>query len=129
MNMITDTTNDIIKNTNVAVSAFKRKRSWFAFLGVVIMMALWLVTDPDVGIMAGLPFGAKIIDIFTVASKGIIYILLLHYARKFVFDYVSMQRVFRKSIESAEGAGMAAIACAIFTLAFAIAILAAVMAG
>lgn len=118
-----------IRKKSAALLALKSKRNWFAIIGTLIMVSLWILTDPDAGIMHKLPFGAKIFDIFAVMSKGIIYILMLHYSRTFIFEYLSLRRVIAKAVETPEGAGMVAISAAIFTLAFAIAVHAAVAAG
>lgn len=106
-------------------SRLHRKRNYFALIGSFIMICLWLVTDPDAGIITDMPVGAKLLDIFTVLSKGIIYVLLLHYCRKYVLDYINFKQLTDKAHESPEGAGLAAIAIAVYTLAFAIVIFAA----
>jgi len=106
-----------------------RKRNVFALLGSLIMIILWLITDPDAGIITSMPVGAKILDIFTVLSKGIIYVLLLHFCRKYILDYVNFRSQMEKACETPQGAGAAAISTAIYTLAFAIVIFAATSGG
>ena len=111
------------------ISKFTRKRNIFAIVGSLVMIFLWLITDPDAGIITSMPVGAKILDIFTVLSKGIIYVLLLHFCRKYILDYVNFRMQMEKACETPEGAGSAAIATAIYTLAFSIVIFAATSGG
>ena len=110
-------------------SRLHRKRNYFALIGSLIMVSLWLITDPDAGIITDMPFGAKVLDIFTVLSKGIIYVLLLHYCRKFILDRLDFQGHIERANDTPQGAGLAAIAIAIYTLAFSIVIYAATAAS
>ena len=103
-----------------------RKRNWFAVIGTSIMIFLWLITDPDMRIITDMPAGAKILDIFTVLSKGIIYMIAVHMGRKYILDYVNFKGLIDKAAQSPEGAGKAAIAVSIYTLAMALAVYAAV---
>ncbi len=103
-----------------------RKRNWFAVVGTSIMIMLWLITDPDMNIVTNMPAGAKILDIFTVLSKGVIYMLAVHMGRKYILDYINFAALINKAAETSEGAGKAAIAVSIYTLAMAIAVYAAV---
>ena len=111
---------------NRAKSMASRKRNWFAVIGTSIMIFLWLITDPDMRIVTDLPAGAKILDIFTVLSKGVIYMLAVHMGRKYILDYVNLKALIDKAAETSEGAGKAAIAVSVYTLAMAIAVYAAV---
>ena len=111
---------------NKAKSMVSRKRNWFAVIGTTIMILLWLVTDPDMNIIQNMPAGAKVLDIFTVLSKGVIYMMAVHMGRKYILDYINFAELIHKAAETSEGAGKAAIAVAIYTVAMAIAVYAAV---
>jgi hypothetical protein len=123
--------NEVFKNrsrlmTSKAKSMASRKRNWFAVIGTTIMILLWLITDPDMRIITNMPAGAKVLDIFTVLSKGVIYMMAVHMGRKYILDYINLKMLIDKAAETSEGAGKAAIAVSIYTVAMAIAVYAAV---
>jgi len=101
-----------------------RQRKAYVFFGILGTILLWLITDPDLGLISELPFGAGFIATIVLMSKGIMCALLLHITRKAIFDHgvTDFEKLGRKAVETPEGAGLFAIALAIMTMAFATAI-------
>jgi hypothetical protein len=103
-----------------------RFRHYYMGLGSLLVMAIWILGDPDLGIVNKLPFGAATLATFMLLLKAVLYVALLHVSRKALMDYVDLEKVFDKALKSADGAGSAAIAIAITNLAIALLIYAAV---
>lgn len=91
-------------------------------LGVVM---LWLLTDPDLGIINNLAFGGSLLATLIIPTKAVIYITILHISRKALCDYVDLEKVYNKALGSTEGAGQLAIAISLLMIAAAIVIYAA----
>ena len=102
-----------------------RFRHIFLTLGSVLTLLVLFLSDPDLGFISNLPFGAGTLTILVVLVSSVLYIGLLHLARKALFDYLDLAEFFRKAIQTPEGSGLALIAVAIAMVAIAIAILAA----
>ena len=107
-----------------------RFRDIFIVAGGLLTILLWLVTDPNAGIIQNLPFGASTIVTLAVLLRGIWFIALLHIGRRALLDYLDLKHLFVKAEESAEGAGLAIIGVGVIMLAIAVVIVAAtVMTG
>lgn len=99
-----------------------RFRHIYTIFGSILVLALWLVTDPDLGIITELSYGASTIATLVILTKALLYVTLLHYSRKALFDYLDLQEYFIKAKEDPKAAGLAMIALSIFTLAIAVVI-------
>lgn len=106
-----------------------RARSLYVVMGSFLVIALWLLTDPDLDLVQNLPFGAGAIAMILYTLKGIILASLLHITRKALLDYdeSNFQALGSQAQREPVGAGLFAIANAIMTLAFAVVIAAAVL--
>lgn len=102
-----------------------RFRHVFLTLGSILTLFLLLLSDPDSRFVTGLPFGAGTLTILIVLVSSILYIGLLHLARKALFDYLDLQVLAAKAIESPHGAGLVLVAVAIAMVSISIVILAA----
>ena len=102
-----------------------RFRTAFSLLGFILVTALWLLTDPDLGLVTQLSFGAGLIATLVLLSKGILGPSLLYLTRKAMFDYkvADMEELGKKAAESSVGAGLYAIAIALMCLAFSVVII------
>lgn len=98
-----------------------RFRTTYTILGSFFVILLWLVTDPDLGLITSLEFGAGTIATLVVLAKSLLYVTLLHYSRRALFDYIDLSEYFENAKKDGDS-GEALIALAIFTLAIAVVI-------
>jgi hypothetical protein len=103
-----------------------RFRYIFLLLGSALVIALMLATDPDSGFFTQRSFGAGTIAMLVVLLQSILYVALLHYSRKGLFDYLDLEELYRTAKVTPEGASRAMVAIAIAMVAIAIVIHAAV---
>lgn len=103
-----------------------RFRHMYMTLGSLLVIALWILTDPDSNLIQNLPFGASTVAMLVITLKSVIYIALLHLSRRALIDYVDFKVIMNKAMESPQGAGSFAIAVGLVFLSSAILILAAV---
>lgn len=101
-----------------------RFRTIYAIGGFILVVALWLLTDPDLGLIQDLTFGAGLVATIVLLSKGVLGPTLLHITRKAMFDYkeADMGELAKKSLQSSTGAAIFALAISLMCLAFAIVI-------
>ena len=99
-------------------------RHQYLFIWPIVIVVLLILADPDSQLIQELPFGSGVITKFLFIVSGVIATALLHFTRKFLFDYdaADMEKLGLKARETPEGAGQYAIAISIQTLAFAIVI-------
>lgn len=102
-----------------------RFRDIFLVLGSILTITLLLLSDPDSELVTSLPFGGGTLTILIVLVSSILYIGLLHLARKALLDYIDLQDFFRMALKSPHGAGLALVAVSIMMVSIAIVILAA----
>jgi hypothetical protein len=105
----------------------KRSRNIYLYTATFIVLALYFLTDPYFGLIQHLPFGAATVATVLILLKGIMYSNILHFTRKAIFDYNEgdFKTMLGNALASPTGAGLAAIALSVMTLAFAIVIYAA----
>lgn len=103
-----------------------RFRHYYMGVGSLLVLAIWMLTDPDLGILKNLPFGGSTLATFVITLKVVVYVAILHLSRKALFDYINMERVFKKAITTASGAGSIAIAMSVVCLAISVLVYAAV---
>lgn len=99
-----------------------RFRHVYTIVGTILVLVFWTATDPDLGLITGMSYGASTIASLAILAKGVLYITLLHYSRKGLLDYIDLKEYFLKAKESSGGAGMALIAVSIIMLAIAVVI-------
>lgn len=102
-----------------------RFRHVFLGIGSFLVVNLLLLSDPDGGLVQNLPFGAGTISTLIILVTSILFVALLHVARKSLFDYLDLEVYFRKALMSPEGAGMALIGVGLAMVSIAVVILAA----
>ena len=96
-----------------------RFRNIYMLYGSVLVLFLWVLTDPDTGVIQHLPFGATAAANLLILSRVIMYVALLHVSRKAMFDYFDMETALNKALTTADGAGKALIGFGLFNLAIA----------
>lgn len=103
-----------------------RARSWYLFVGSLVVLAIVFMSDPSVGLITQLPFGSGTLGLIVNLVISVWFVVFLHLSRKWLFDYIDLEEFFKKSMESSEGAGMALISVALSTIAIALVVIAAV---
>ena len=102
-----------------------RFRYVYMGLGTLFVAILLTITDPDLGIITELPFGATFIANLAILTKSIIYVAMLHVSRKALFDYLDLEDYFKEAIKTPEGSSGALNATGLYAFAIAIVIFAA----
>ncbi len=95
-------------------------RTVFMIMITFLILSLLLLTDPDLGLINNLSFGASTIAYLVFAFRSFLVIVYLHIARKTLIDYVDLKSLFDKAITSSEGAGSAIIGVGLIFLAAAL---------
>ncbi len=100
----------------------RRARDTYTFHMTWLVVLLLFLVDPDSGLIQNLPFGASAVATIVMALRPIIVITLIHYTRKWIFDYVDLGDIYERVMASENYVAMAvfALAMAIFTLGFCI---------
>lgn len=99
-----------------------RFRSIYIIGGGLFSLLLWLITDPDTGIVQNMKIGASTLMTITILLKSVLYVIMLHLSRKALFDYLDLSAIIDKAKQSSEGAGMVAIAIGLIMIAIALVI-------
>ena len=109
------------------MSRWFRKRNVYIYIGSLVVLALYVLTDPFFGIIQNLPLGAGTIATVLIILKGLLYVSLLHLTRKFIFDYdeADFSQLNKNAMTTPEGSGLAMIAYGLMVIAFSIAFFAA----
>ncbi|MCK9516974.1 MAG: hypothetical protein M0Q87_13195 [Ottowia sp.] len=102
-----------------------RFRHIYMGVGSLLVILIWLLTDPDMGIISNMGFGASTVATLVILLKSVLYVAVLHLSRKALSDYLDMETVFKKAMETSEGAGRATMAVSIMMLAIAVVMFAA----
>lgn len=102
-----------------------RFRHVYMGVGSALVLFIWLLTDPDVGIITHMGFGASTVATLVILLKSVLYVAVLHLSRKALMDYLDLEDVFKKAKETSEGAGRAAMGVGLITIAIAIVMFAA----
>jgi hypothetical protein len=101
-------------------SKVRRARDNYTFIFTSAVVLLLFLADPDSGLIQNLPFGASAVATIIVTLRPVIIITLIHYTRKWIFDYVDLGDIYEKVMKSRNATSQAlfALAMAVFTLAF-----------
>lgn len=87
-----------------------RFRTVFLGIGSLLVWALIFLSDPSSGFISQLPFGSSTLKTILNLVDSLLYIGLLHLARKALVDYIDLEDYFKKALESSQGSGLALIA-------------------
>lgn len=102
-----------------------RARNMYILGGGFLLIVLMLIADPDTGLLQDLPFGAGAIATFIILFKSVLYVGMLHYSRKALFDYIDLEEVFKQGMKTSEGASRIGMAISLAMIAISIVIFAA----
>lgn len=103
-----------------------RFRDIFLGIGSFLVFVLLLLSDPQAGVIAQLPFGAATLGLILNLVIAIFFVGFLHFSRKALLDYIDLQVFFTKAMESPTGAGLALVAVGLIMISVALVTLAAV---
>lgn len=119
-----DSDNDFEEVAEYAKKNIFRFRNLFLFVGTLLVLSLWVLADPDVGLVQELRIGSSTVATLLFMTKGMLAVVLLYICRKGMMDYLisDFEKLGIKACKTPEGAGMYAIAVSIMTLAFAVVI-------
>lgn len=107
------------------IDVFRKMRFRFVYMvlfTIVALLALFL-SDPDLGLIQGLSYGAGFIATCVVLTKVIIYVATLHVSRRALVDYLDLQKYFEKALEEPMAAAVALVSVAIMMLCITLIIL------
>jgi hypothetical protein len=99
-----------------------RFRYVYMFVAFALFPMLLLLTDPDIGMITTLASGSQLVQFLLNTLAIFLFIGILHFSRKALFDYEDLKQVRDKAIQTPEGAGYWAIAIGIFVLAISVVI-------
>lgn len=97
-----------------------RFRNVYMVLGSFLVLCVWVLSDPDAGLIRDLPFGASTVATVIILLKSVLYVGMLHISRKALIDYVDLKPYFDKALQTSEGAGRALIAVSLIMIAIAL---------
>jgi len=96
----------------------------FMSIAVLLVMLVMVLTDPSLGLIKNTPVPGLISNLVILLSS-VIFIVLLHFSTKGLFDYIDMAEQVKNASRTPEGAGMVLIARGLGMIAIALVILAA----
>lgn len=102
-----------------------RFRNVFIGIGGVLTILLMFLLDPDSRLVENLPLGATTVVQLGLILKIILFVGVLHFSRKALFDYIDLSAFFERAYQTPEGAGRALMAIALTMVAVALVALAA----
>jgi len=103
-----------------------RFRHIYMGVGSALVIFIWLLTDPDLGLIDSMTFGAGTFATLVILLKSIVYVAVLHLSRKALMDYLDLETAMKKAMQTSEGAGKVVQGVGLMMIAIAIVILAAV---
>ena len=104
-----------------------RFRNVFLGIGSFLTLLVLLLSDPDGGFIQNLPFGAGTLSTLIILVVSILYVGLLHLSRRALLDYLELDQLFKKAMETSEGSGKAIIGVGLMMISIALVIIAATM--
>lgn len=99
-----------------------RFRNMYMIYGSLFVLTMWILTDPDLGLIYNLPIGGSTVAMLMILMKAVLYVALLHLSRKALMDYLNLDVLFKKAAETPDGAGKAIIGVSIIYVAIALVI-------
>lgn len=99
-----------------------RFRNIYLYTVTILTITLLFLADPDNAFVQKLPWGSSTIATLLMYLKAVIAVTFLHFTRKAMFDYIDMEDIYKKAMQSdnATASSLFAIAVSVFVLAFAI---------
>lgn len=102
-----------------------RFRNVFLLVGGLLVLIILLLSDPDGGLINNLPFGASTLTLLISLVVSILYIGMLHAGRKALLDYINLEDIIKKAVQTSDGAGLVTIGIGLMMISIAIVVFAA----
>lgn len=93
----------------------------------LLALLLLLLTDPDSAMITDMAFGATAVRSITSIFAVFLYLGVLHIGRKTLADYVDLEVLYTKCLESPVGSGLFVIGIGFIYLSIAVVALAAML--
>lgn len=103
-----------------------RFRNIYLGIGSLLMIAIWILTDPRTGLIQSIAPVASTLATLVILFKSIIYVGALHLSRKSLIDYVDLKAFFDKAFLTPEGSGRAIQGIGLMMIAISVVIFTAV---
>lgn len=97
-----------------------RFRHLYMGVGSLLVLLALFFSDPDVGFIQNLSFGAGFFATMVVLTKIVIYVALVHVSRRALIDYIDLERYFKEAVKTPEGSGQAVVGVSLIMVALAI---------
>lgn len=100
-----------------------RSRNVYVFTFSIITVFLMFLVDPDNAFIQDLPWGAGVVATLVAQLRPVIAIVLLHFTRKALFDYIDLGDIYTLIMSEKKdpiAAALFMVGVSIFTFAFAI---------
>lgn len=103
-----------------------RLRTSLFIIAFFIVPILFILTNPDTGIIKDLPVAAEILTYIVYISRAFIGVVLLMVVRKLIHDYPSadVDTLLKEAITGSTSAAIAIVGMAVFSLSYAVVIFA-----
>ncbi|WP_396190511.1 hypothetical protein [Flavobacterium sp.] len=99
-----------------------RFRQIFIGIGSLLVLLLVFLSDPTSGFISKLPVGSGALGLLIGIVISILYVALLHVSRKGLLDYLDLETLFSKAVESSQGAGLALVGVGLIMISISIVI-------
>jgi len=103
-----------------------RFRYVYMLFGSTLILGALFVTSPDHTFLSELPYGAGFIATIVLMLRAVLYVAILHYSRKALFDYIDLEELYLKAKTEPLAAAVAMVAIAISLIAVSLLIVSAV---
>lgn len=102
-----------------------RFRNIFVMAGSFLVLLLWILTDPSLGLIENMEYGASTLAMLTILLKSVLYVGVLHYSRKALIDYLDFRIYLEKAGNTSTGAGLALVSVGLIMISISLVIYAA----
>ncbi len=103
-----------------------RFRYVYMLFGSLLILGALFVTSPDQEILTNLSYGAGFIATIVLMLRAVLYVAILHYSRKALFDYINIEELYDKAKLEPTAAAIAMLSVSVSLIAVSMLIVAAV---
>lgn len=103
-----------------------RFRYVYMLLGSILTLSALFITSPDQTFLSDLSYGASFIATIVLMLRAVLYVAILHFSRKALFDYIDLEELYLKAKTEPLAAAVGMVAIAISLIPVALLIVAAV---
>jgi len=103
-----------------------RFRYVYMLVGSLLTLGALFIVSPDQGFLSELSYGASFIATLVLMLRSVLYVAILHYSRKALFDYIDLEELYLKAKEDPKASAIAMLAVTVALIPIALLIVAAV---